>query len=182
MTVFPPYEIVSHIVKMSTEIIIPEVSQVERHGYLFGQPISHSMSPLLHQTIYDNMGLNWSQYPLDSKDMSLFLRLIKHPQFYGKYQCQTTSKSVLNCLGASVTMPHKVAILKHLDGLTAEGASVGAVNTIFVREGETGKRLYMGTNTDVVGIRDAFAYNANSSKYHNRPALVIGGGEFRYSS
>ncbi|KAF2820587.1 hypothetical protein CC86DRAFT_471169 [Ophiobolus disseminans] len=139
----------------------PEVSHVERHGYLFGHPIAHSMSPLLHQTVYDNLGLNWSQVPLDSTDMSLFLNLIKHPQFYG----------------ASVTMPHKVAILKHLDGLTPEGRDVGAVNTLFIREDpETGKRLFMGTNTDVIGIRESFFRNATPESFENRPALVIGGG------
>ena len=73
-------------------------------------------------------------------------------------------------------MPHKVAILKHLDGLTQEGADVGAVNTLFIQEDAAGKRLYIGTNTDVVGVRDAFIYNADPSKYENRPALVIGGG------
>ncbi|OAL45306.1 NAD(P)-binding protein [Pyrenochaeta sp. DS3sAY3a] len=143
-----------------TETIVPDISQVERHGYLFGNPIAHSMSPMLHQTVYNGLSLDWSQFPLDSTDMPLFLQLIKHPQFYG----------------ASVTMPHKVAILKHLDGLTQEGSSVGAVNTIFVREDESGKRSYIGTNTDVIGIRDAFAYNVDASKFHNRPALVIGGG------
>lgn len=73
-------------------------------------------------------------------------------------------------------MPHKVAILKHLDGLTAEGADVGAVNTLFLQEDATGNRLFMGTNTDVIGIRDAFAYNASPASFQNRPALVIGGG------
>ncbi|KAH6882149.1 hypothetical protein BKA58DRAFT_433927 [Alternaria rosae] len=145
---------------MSTETSIPEVSQTERHGYLFGHPIAHSMSPLLHKTVYDNLGLNWAQYPLESRDMSLFLQLIKHPQFYG----------------ASVTMPHKVAILKHLDGLTEEGRDVGAVNTLFIQQDASGNRLYMGTNTDVIGIRDAFAYNVDPAKFENRPALVIGGG------
>lgn len=145
---------------MATETNIPEVSQTERHGYLFGAPISHSMSPLLHQTVYEGLGLNWAQYPLESRDMDLFLQLIKHPQFYG----------------ASVTMPHKVAILKHLDGLTEEGADVGAVNTLFIQQDAAGNRLFMGTNTDVVGVRDAFVYNAEPSKYENRPALVIGGG------
>ncbi|KAF1833239.1 hypothetical protein BDW02DRAFT_570225 [Decorospora gaudefroyi] len=145
---------------MSITNSIPEISQVDRHGYLFGFPIAHSMSPLLHQTVYDSLGLKWAQYPLESRDMSLFLELIKHPQFYG----------------ASVTMPHKVAILQHLDGLTEEGRDVGAVNTLFVQEDASGNRLLMGTNTDVIGIRDAFAYNVDASKYHNRPALVIGGG------
>lgn len=68
---------------MSIETRVPEISRVERHGYLFGHPISHSMSPLLHQTVYDSLGLKWSQYPLDSTDMNLFLSLIQHPQFYG---------------------------------------------------------------------------------------------------
>ncbi|KAH8728525.1 hypothetical protein GQ44DRAFT_769493 [Phaeosphaeriaceae sp. PMI808] len=145
---------------MSLEARLPEVSQVERHGYLFGHPIAHSMSPLLHQTVYDNLGLNWSQIPFDSTDMDSFLEMIKHPQFYG----------------ASVTMPHKVAILKHLDGLTPEGRDVGAVNTLFIREDSTGKRLFMGTNTDVIGIRESFLRNATPESFQNRPALVIGGG------
>jgi quinate dehydrogenase len=145
---------------MSLEVGAPNVTHVERHGYLFGHPIAHSMSPLLHQTVYDNLGLNWSQIPLDSTDMNLFLDLIKHPSFYG----------------ASVTMPHKVAILKHLDGLTPEGRDVGAVNTLFTREDSTGKRLFMGTNTDVIGIRESFLRNAKPESFQKRPAMVIGGG------
>jgi quinate dehydrogenase len=78
--------------------------------------------------------------------------------------------------GASVTMPHKVAILKHLDGLTEEGKDVGAINTLFIREDSAGKRLFMGTNTDVVGIRESFVRNAKPESFQNRPALVIGGG------
>jgi quinate dehydrogenase len=69
---------------MSLEARTTDISQVERHGYLFGHPIAHSMSPLLHQTVYNNLGLDWSQIPLDSTDMNLFLELIKNPQFYGK--------------------------------------------------------------------------------------------------
>lgn len=76
-------------------------------------------------------------------------------------------------------MPHKVAILPHLDGLTPEASAVGAVNTLFLREDpSTGKRLYMGTNTDVVGIRDSFYANVSNpdASFHGRPALVVGGG------
>lgn len=75
----------------STETLIPDVSPTERHGYLFGHPIAHSMSPLLHKTVYDGLGLKWAQYPLESKDMSLFLQLIKHPQFYGKKPTSQTN-------------------------------------------------------------------------------------------
>jgi quinate dehydrogenase len=76
-------------------------------------------------------------------------------------------------------MPHKVAIMKHLDHLTPEGKAVGACNTLFVRtDPATGERKYWGTNTDVVGIRDAFYQNVADpdTNFHNRPALIVGGG------
>ena len=80
--------------------------------------------------------------------------------------------------GASVTMPHKVSILQHLDELTDECRDVGACNTIFVRHRLNGRRALCGTNTDVVGVREAFLRNVPSpaSVLENRPALVIGGG------
>jgi quinate dehydrogenase len=76
-------------------------------------------------------------------------------------------------------MPHKVSILPHLDALTPEGRDVGAVNTIIIeREPSTGHRTYIGTNTDVVGIRDAFYLNVKEpdALFHGRPGLVVGGG------
>ena len=77
-------------------------------------------------------------------------------------------------------MPNKVAIMPHLDFLTDEGRSVGACNTVFVREDENGRRLLCGTNTDTVGVRDAFYNNLTTDSedafFHGRPGLVIGGG------
>lgn len=67
----------------ASEVNDSRLDTVERHGYLFGHPIAHSLSPLLHQTIYDGIGLPWSQFPLDSTDMDLFLRLREDPRFYG---------------------------------------------------------------------------------------------------
>lgn len=76
-------------------------------------------------------------------------------------------------------MPHKVAILQHLDSIMPEGETVGAVNTLFLRpDPTTGKRLFLGTNTDVIGVRDAFYFNVKDADtcFHGRPALVVGGG------
>lgn len=74
-------------------------------------------------------------------------------------------------------MPHKVAILPHLDDLTQEGRDVGAVNTVFLRQ-KDGKTIYVGTNTDVVGIRESFYQNIPDpdTVFHKRPGMVIGGG------
>lgn len=83
-------------------------------------------------------------------------------------------------------MPHKVSILAHLDELTPECRAVGACNTMFIRDepdasSPTGfRRVYCGTNTDVVGVRESFLQNvpveAHDSVFRGRPGLVIGGG------
>ncbi|KAK4097086.1 NAD(P)-binding protein [Parathielavia hyrcaniae] len=137
------------------------IDRLERHGFLFGKKLTASMSPLLHDVVYRGLGLGWEQIRLDSTDMDLFLRLIRHPKFYG----------------ASVTMPHKVAIVAHLDELTEECREVGACNTLFLRHLPGGRRLFCGANTDVIGIRESFVQNVpDPSAYENRPAMVVGGG------
>lgn len=138
------------------------VHGVEKHGYLFGQKITNSYSPLLHGSIYKNLGLDWEQYRLDSADISYFLELVKDPR----------------CYGSAVTMPNKVAILPYLDELTPECRDVGACNTLYFKTRPDGSRILCGTNTDTVGVRESFYQNISDADavFHNRPALVIGGG------
>ncbi|KAI7504704.1 shikimate/quinate 5-dehydrogenase [Hortaea werneckii] len=135
----------------------PPIEHLDRHGYLFGYPIAHSLSPIFHQTIYDNLGLRWSQLPLPSTDIQHFMQLLQHPK----------------CFGSAVTMPHKVAILPYLDSITPEGRAVGACNTVFRRDG-----LFIGTNTDTIGVRESFLQNVGSPAqcFEGRPGMVIGGG------
>lgn len=76
---------------MSTEpqssTVSPDLAEqtlrLEKHGYLFGQHLTNSWSPFLHSVIYEDLGIKWGQVRLDSADMSLFLKLIQHPDFYG---------------------------------------------------------------------------------------------------
>ncbi|EME41482.1 hypothetical protein DOTSEDRAFT_73781 [Dothistroma septosporum NZE10] len=135
----------------------PQVDHIERHGYLFGYPVAHSFSPLFHNAVFEQLGMPWGFQLLESTDMSQFLRLIKDDRLYG----------------SAVTMPHKVAIMPHLDELTDEGRAVGACNTIF-RKGDK----FIGTNTDTIGVRESFYQNISNPDevFHGRPGLVIGGG------
>lgn len=61
-----------------------QVSQLQRHGYLFGKKLTASLSPFLHNVVYQDLGLNWGQVRLDSADIPAFLKLAQHPDFYGK--------------------------------------------------------------------------------------------------
>nr|OQO26504.1 hypothetical protein B0A51_05896 [Rachicladosporium sp. CCFEE 5018] len=136
---------------------IPPVDTLDGFTGLFGYPIAHSLSPLLHTTIYNGLKLNWTYFPLSSTDIPGFLDLVRHPK----------------CRGSGVTMPHKVAIIPFLDELTDEGQAVGACNTIVKRDGKP-----IGTNTDTIGVRESFLQNVAVPEqvYNGRPGLVIGGG------
>lgn len=118
-------------------------AEAGRQGFLFGYPIKHSMSPMLHTMCFQGVGMKDHTYePLESLDMDGFVARLRSGQ----------------CYGSAVTMPHKLAILKHLDELTAEAQSVGACNTVTVQQRE-GRPFLVGTNTDVIGIRESFYQN-----------------------
>jgi quinate dehydrogenase len=141
----------------------PSIAHLDRVNYLFGYPIAHSLSPLLHGTIYAALNLNYQQFLYESRFLEGCLSLTQDPKFFG----------------ASVTMPHKVTIIPHLDVLTPEGEAIGAVNTIFLRSAPDGTRLLCGTNTDCIGIREAILQNVSSEAaagMRGKPGMVIGGG------
>ncbi|OCT53312.1 Quinate dehydrogenase [Cladophialophora carrionii] len=139
----------------------PDTSSLDRVAYLVGYPIAHSKSPSMHRAIYSALGKQWSQLLCETTDLEAFLRYMK---------------SDPKCMGSGVTMPFKVAVIPHLDELTDEGSTIGAVNTIVFKPGRNGARTYCGTNTDCLGIRDAFFANVEGSSYRGKPGLVVGGG------
>ncbi|KAJ5343549.1 Quinate/shikimate 5-dehydrogenase/glutamyl-tRNA reductase [Penicillium brevicompactum] len=131
----------------------------------------------LDGTVYNALGLNWTQIPLSSVTGTSET----YPPPYTKSppieKYLASIKSNPKFVGSSVTMPHKVAIMPHLDDLTEHARQAGACNTIFLRDDANGQRQYVGTNTDCDGIREALLQNApDASRFRGRPALIIGGG------
>ncbi|QSZ32301.1 hypothetical protein DSL72_001875 [Monilinia vaccinii-corymbosi] len=141
----------------------PDISQLDRVVYLFGYPIAHSLSPLFHATIFRSLSLNYLQHLYETRTLTDCLELTKDPKF----------------LGASVTMPFKVAIIPYLDQLTPEGSAIGAINTIYHSTSPSGEKILCGTNTDCIGIREALLHNASPatiSRIKGSAGMVIGGG------
>jgi quinate dehydrogenase len=148
----------------------PSVSHLQNVAYLVGHPIAHSSSPTLHDSISSTSQIPYAQVLAETTDLPSFLSYLrKHP-------------STPRLLGSGVTMPHKVTVIPHLDGLTPEAQAVGAVNTIFFQpdpSSPNSPRKFYGHNTDTIGIRDAFLNNLPQSNINacaSRPALIVGGG------
>ncbi len=99
---------------------------------VIGNPIGHSLSPLLHNTAYRAAKLDAVFVPFLVRDIKDFLGVIKP----------------FGVAGFAVTIPHKEGILRHLDGCDPLAERIGAVNTVVVRGSG---RLY-GYNTDYVGV------------------------------
>jgi pentafunctional AROM polypeptide len=132
--------------------------------WLIGTPIQHSMSPTLHNTGFQVLGL---------------------PHQYGLLEChmvEYAEDAILkdpNFGGASVTIPHKLAIMKYLDEVSENAKVIGAVNTIFVREsivnGEK-KREFIGENTDYFGMKRRIQSLMLDPSCPPEQGLVIGAG------
>ena len=100
---------------------------------LIGHPVSHSLSPLMHNTAatYSGVDLTYTAVDVAADELSRLPGLFNHPNF----------------LGANVTIPHKSAVMSMLDQIEETANDLGAVNTIYRVDGKIG-----GTNTDVYGF------------------------------
>lgn len=120
--------------------------------YIVGTPISHSMSPLLHNTGYEQVGLPHKFGRFETDKAEEVAELIKTPNFGG----------------CAITIPLKISMMDKVDEVSSSGKSIGAINTIYKRDGKI-----IGTNTDWIGIRDSFAHHGISNA---DVGLIIGAG------
>lgn len=123
--------------------------------YVIGDPVAHSLSPLLHQAMIDQTGAayRYDVRTVRPEELPAFVRWAKDG----------------GCAGFNVTMPHKEAILPLLDEVDATAASCGAVNTVCIREGRA-----IGHNTDGTGFLDSLA--GQGFYPQGRTVLLLGAG------
>ena len=123
--------------------------------YLLGYNISYSRSPDMHNAAFRALGLNWTYELLDlpSAELPVALRRLRDP----------------GVAGANVTIPHKQAVMQHMDALDPEAVKARAVNTI-VRDGD---RL-VGSNTDIAAIR--FAISSVGVEPKGANVVIFGAG------
>lgn len=122
---------------------------------LLGDPIEHTMSPLIHNNLSRIMDDNEVYVPFHTYSDGL------GDAVRGAYE--------LGVLGMNVTVPHKKEVMKYLTDIDEGAKIIGAVNTLVRVDGG-----YKGYNTDMMGIaRELAVYGVNLEK---KFVVILGAG------
>ena len=125
-----------------------------RHAGLIGDPVEHSLSPVMHNAAFAACGID-ARYDLwHSSHVDVPARL--------------ESLRAGNVLGANVTVPHKEIVAALLDELSPTARRIGAVNTIINRDGHLS-----GDNTDAWGFARTIEHALPGDAW---TAVVVGAG------
>jgi shikimate dehydrogenase len=122
---------------------------------VIGEPIEHSLSPIMHNAAFQAIGLDFA-----------FLAFRVKP---AEVEFAVNGVRALNIRGLNITMPHKTAIITHLDRVDLSAQIVNSVNTVLNKE-----NLLFGFNTDGVGAVKALKENGVELK--GRKILLLGAG------
>ncbi|WP_026508914.1 shikimate dehydrogenase [Butyrivibrio sp. MC2013] len=124
---------------------------------LLAHPAGHTLSPLIHNMLADELGLNLVYVPFDVK-----------PEDLGR---AVEGAYALGIAGMNATVPHKEAVMSHLTMIDEEAQMIGAVNTL-VRDDKNGG--YTGYNTDILGLERALEHNGFDIR--ERKVIILGAG------
>lgn len=123
---------------------------------IIGNPVEHSISPQLHNTISKHLGIDAVYVPFKVEKQDL--------------ENATKGMRALNAVGFNVTVPYKKDVMKYIDENSKEALLMGAVNTVKCFEG----RLF-GYNTDADGFARSFKEETGVG-FSGKTIAVIGAG------
>jgi shikimate dehydrogenase len=107
---------------------------------IIGDPVEHSLSPMMHNAAFKKLGLNL-----------VYVAFTVTPT---KLKTALLGAKSLGLRGLNVTMPHKNAVISHLDAVDSTAKAIGAVNTVLNNQGKL-----IGYNTDGRGAMIALQEN-----------------------
>lgn len=122
---------------------------------LFGYPVEHSLSPLMHNAAFEYLGLNYCYVTFSVRPETLndAVRGIR----------------AFNLRGVNITIPHKENVMPFLDKVSEEASFIGAVNTILNSNG-----TLIGHNTDGRGLMASLA--EADTPVEGKTVLILGAG------
>lgn len=131
--------------------------EMEKVYGVIGSPISHSMSPMMHNDIFEHYKLNARYHAFHVEQ--------------GQVKAAIEGIRALGVSGINVTIPHKLEVIDYLDEIEEVTKNIGAVNTIV---NENGKLV--GYNTDGNGFIRSLYRVISNEELRSSNVLIIGAG------
>jgi shikimate dehydrogenase len=124
---------------------------------VIGHPIKHSRSPLIHGYWLKKYGIegHYSVKDIAPAELATFLKNLANSEF----------------IGCNVTVPHKETSLKFIDHIDDRVTRIGALNTVYVRDGKT-----HATSSDGFGFVSNIKWRHPHFDFREKHALVLGAG------
>ena len=122
---------------------------------IIGDPVEHSLSPVIHNSAFKELGLNF---------VYIAFRVTKN-----ELKNAISGARSLGLIGLNVTMPHKNTVIKYLDEVSNTAEAIGAVNTILGTQ-----KKFVGFNTDGKGA--IMALQRNNLDPEGKKMVLLGSG------
>jgi shikimate dehydrogenase len=136
-----------------------EIGGSTRLAGVVGWPLSHTLSPAIHNAAYAELGLDWVYVPLAVEDDAGLRRLV-------------AAVRSLPFVGFNITMPYKEAVLELCDEVATAARMAGAVNTVH----RSAEGNLIGYNTDGRGLLESLGNDAGFNPEGKRVVLLGAGG------
>ena len=120
---------------------------------VIGNPIEHSLSPVIHNAAFNHLGLNYVYVAFKVRDVSSAIAGVRG----------------LGIKGVSITIPHKVEVIKYVDEIDEVADRTGSINTIV----NDGKRLKGYTTDGIAALRSLEEKGVSLS---NKKIFIMGSG------
>lgn len=124
---------------------------------LLGNPLKHSMSPHMHNSAFEKLGLDYVYLCFEVEQ--------------GHVKEALEGLKTFNALGSNITFPHKQDVLEYLDDISEDAKIIGSVNTLLI---DPKTKKITGYNTDGRGFVESI--EEQGVTYKNRKVVIIGVG------
>jgi shikimate dehydrogenase len=131
---------------------------IEKKFGIIGKPLSHSLSPTLHNFWFNKNKIfaNYSLIEVETSEIEGVIKKIRSRELQG----------------INVTVPYKQAVIPFLDLVIGDAKETLSVNTISLnKEGKV-----VGNNTDVYGLEEGFVNKLNKQNIEENKTLILGAG------
>ena len=123
---------------------------------VFGYPVAENPTIVMIEAGFRAMGLDWRYLTIEVRPADL--------------EAAMRGLRALNLRGINLTIPHKVEVLRYLDRIAPDAALIGAVNTVYLKDG-----LLHGENTDGKGFLESLRNEAGIDP-KGKSFVVLGAG------